>query len=413
MKRIQNATRPLLFALFCVPTCVLADPNPLPGSKLQDVTVFSRTYSTTGANSTVNGNLSAGDVATTGANSKVTGNVSSVNASNTGAAGMVGGNIESGGVTTTGDRAKVAGNITSSGAATLAANAKLAGGLVAGGAVTTGDAALVRGLIKSGGAATIGAHARIVGDVVTIGAITIDASGPGGSQSQLISSPVASSFAAGLADSASNDARSVNQTRSYLTGLGPGTALSATMSTNMTLDAGVYGAASFSTTAGTTLTLDGHGLDNQSWVFNITDILAVGADTRVVLANAGINDSIYWNTGGYASLGANATFLGTVLAETYISVGANTVVSGIGQSCGGLFSASSYVSTGDGSVLFGAGCRSQPVMGTVPEPTSFALLLGGMAWVSVAARRRSAWQARLAEDRPCDRPGRSHTPERV
>ena len=63
-----------------------------------------------------------------------------------------------------------------------------------------------------------------------------------------------------------------------------------------------------------------------------------------------------WNIGGYASLGESSTFIGTILANTYISVGANTNVSGVGNSCGGLYSATSYVSTGDTAIVGGNGC---------------------------------------------------------
>jgi hypothetical protein len=56
------------------------------GPDMQDLTVFSKTYTTTGANSTVFGNVLAGDVSTIGANGKVIGRLVSVGAGNTGGA---------------------------------------------------------------------------------------------------------------------------------------------------------------------------------------------------------------------------------------------------------------------------------------------------------------------------------------
>ena len=140
--------------------------------------------------------------------------------------------------------------------------------------------------------------------------------------------------------------------------MGNGTALAATITTSQTLFSGVYSAPSLSTTAGTSLYLDGQNLDNQYWSFNIADILATGASTDIVLINAGFNSSVIWNIGGYASLGASSTFTGTLLAEKYISVGANAKVFGVENSCGSVYSATSYVSTGDTAIVGGSGCTN-------------------------------------------------------
>ena len=60
--------------------------------------------------------------------------------------------------------------------------------------------------------------------------------------------------------------------------------------------------------------------------------------------------SVIWNvTGGYASIGASATFLGTIFAENYITVGASTVITGPNGTNGGLFAHSGLISLGDGA----------------------------------------------------------------
>jgi hypothetical protein len=166
--------------------------------------------------------------------------------------------------------------------------------------------------------------------------------------------------------------------------------LAPTMVTSKTFLAGVYSAPSWSTTAGTTLTLDGQNMANQTWVFNIADILATGANSHIKLVNAGANAQVFWNAGGYASLGANSTFFGTVLAKTYISVGADAVVSNFGASCGGLFALAEYVSIGAGAKVGSEGCSATPSIPTaVPEPESYALMLAGLGLVVGFARRRA------------------------
>jgi predicted acyltransferase (DUF342 family) len=384
------AVLPMLIALTYA--AASAHAAPLVVTPLPDATVFSRTYTSTGDSSTVNGNVSAGDVATVGAGARVTGNLSSVNASNTGASATVGANIRSGGVTTAGAGATVVGNTTSSGAATLGAHAKLGGNLIAGGATTTGASANVQGFIQSGGTATVGANSVVVGPVAAVGLITVAPSANLGSQTPLLSSPI-NPIAWTMSLDADNvaDALLVSNTRSYLTALGAGTELATTMPVDRMLLAGVYSAANFSTTAGTHLILDGQGLDDQSWVFNIANYLVTGANTTVTMANAGMRNSILWNVGGYTSLGADAFFLGTVLAQTYIAVGANTVVSGPDFSCGRVFSATSYVSVGAGAVVGGDGCEAAPNISAVPEPESLWLVLAGMAGMvmaMLASRRR-------------------------
>ncbi|WP_295956177.1 ice-binding family protein [Rhodoferax sp.] len=135
------------------------------------------------------------------------------------------------------------------------------------------------------------------------------------------------------------------------------------------------------------LTLDAQNMDNQTWIFNITDYLVTGASTSIQLINAGVGDSIFWNTGGYAALGATSTFEGSIFALTYISVGANTTVIGVGRSCAGLYSATSYVSSGDGSVIDSQGCSAVTVA-EVPEPATLPLVLTGLASMGVVVRRR-------------------------
>ncbi|WP_317205310.1 ice-binding family protein [Janthinobacterium sp.] len=364
------------------------------GKGLNSVSVFSNTYATTGANSTVFGSVLSGGVATTGAHSAVSGDIVSVGATTTGGGGSsVGGSIINGGVATTGDGSIIGGGVTSVGAATIGANSRVGGNLVSAGVATTGDTSRVAGSVKSGGAASIGANAVVGGLVEAVGAISVSASGKAGGTGSLSAAPLT----VGVRTDVLTESQQISEAQKTLKSMGAGTALATTMTTDMTLYAGVFSAANLSTTAGTTLTLDGQNKGNQSWVFNIEDYLVTGASTRIVLINAGAGDSVVWNSGGYSSLGASSSFLGTILARDYISVGANTSVTGAGVSCGGVFSATSYVSTGDSAQIGGGGCLGidnftppagpgWPTLPSVPEPSSYLTLLTGLAFLGLLLR---------------------------
>ncbi|SIS42268.1 hypothetical protein [Neptunomonas antarctica] len=63
-------------------------------------------------------------------------------------------------------------------------------------------------------------------------------------------------------------------------------------------------------TAGTILTLDGQGLDDQLWFYTIADILAFGSDFTVDVVNVNTNASVYWNSyNGYITSGKVRTWL--------------------------------------------------------------------------------------------------------
>ena len=129
--------------------------------------------------------------------------------------------------------------------------------------------------------------------------------------------------------------------------------------------------------------------------------MSVGANTNIVLDNVGDNSSIIWNIlgnqtpgphEGYASLGAGVDFTGVILANSYISVGAEVAevsgvgadVWGVGGSCGGLYSATSYVTVGATSIIGGEGCG----VSTAVVPIPAAAWLFGSALIGLAGIKR-------------------------
>jgi len=250
--------------------------------------------------------------------------------------------ILSGSYVSTGANSIVSGSVMSTTYTSVGAHATVNGSIFSGTYTSTGDTGNVSGSIMAGTYATTGASSIIGGEIDSVGAITLGALSTSSSQNVIPAVLMQKELAA--------DLQRAHETQVTLNSMGTGTALAATMPVDMTLNAGIYSAASFSTTAGTTLTLDGQGLANQTWIFNITDILAIGASTKVELFNAGPGASVVWNvTNGYASIGASATFLGTIFAENYITVGALTVITGPNGTNGGLFAHSGLVSLGDGA----------------------------------------------------------------
>ncbi|KAF3998250.1 ice-binding family protein [Glaciimonas immobilis] len=371
------------------------------------LTVFANTYASQGANSIVYGNVLSGDVATVGAAGTVYGNEVSVGANTAGgAASKVTGNIWSGGVLTTGQSSITGGSLKSSGAGTIGDSANVSGNMTSGGVTTVGANAVLKGNLLSGGTATVSASGTVLGTIGATGLIT--APSYTGTKTTLASSPIVpSDFKASIQNTVTSTAAQVTTAQTAFEKMGGGTLLTPTLVTSGSLTPGVYSAASLSTTAGTTLTLDGGGKANQFWVFNIADILAFGGTTNIVLSNPGVGDSVIWNvSNGYASLGDGAHVIGTILARTYISVGANAVVTRADTaSCGGVFSATSYVEAGDTAKIGGSGCSGtginahfgidggtavhlSAVTSPVPEPGTSGMLLGGLALIGCMVRAR-------------------------
>lgn len=402
--KITKMALPLLTVLACLPSQVSA--TALIGQNLQVLSVFSNTYATTGANSSVFGSLMTGDVGTSGAGGYISGSFTAVGAATIGGgASRVGGNITAGGALTTGASSIVIGNITSGGATTVGAASIVGGNVAAAGAVTTGTASSVGGNVQSGGAASIGVGGSVGGSVASVGAYSQGAGSTVPSQTFILAPPVDTAvLVATLTDTVAFNQSQLLAAQAAFSRMVTTTFLDATITADTTLFSGVFSADSLSTTASTTITLDGQNKVDQFWVFNIANILATGASSRIVMINGANSNSVIWNAGGYAALGANSLFMGTLISRNNISVGANAEALGAGQSCGGLFSALSYLSTGDGAKIGGEGCtgvgtgfevdadgvayHTESSVGAVPEPAMWAMMIMGFGLVGTSMRRK-------------------------
>jgi predicted acyltransferase (DUF342 family) len=366
----------------------------------KNFTVLANTYNSGGDSSIVHGNVIAKTYASTG-------NGSTIN-----------GDYRSGDVLTLGDGGLITGNAESKGAGNVGANATVVETFVAGGVGTMGDSATVKNFI-SGGAGTIGANGTVTGDWKVDGLATISAS------AYAAGSPMATAIgylqdrATSHEDDILNATTNLETAKAALTAMGPGTILAPTYTTDGVLFAGVYSAPSWSTTdtgTGVVIELDAQGDKDAQWIFNIDDILAFGANTNVVMIGLDLtfgavnNQQVFWNLrtkgpGGYASIGANANIIGTIIAEDYIKVGAGATVYGASPdsgNCGGVYSTTSYVSVGAGAIIGSEGCATgstaegpgpdgiqEDIPAPIPEPMTYTMLLAGLGLMGFVSRRRA------------------------
>ena len=77
-----------------------------------------------------------------------------------------------------------------------------------------------------------------------------------------------------------------------------------------------------------TLTLDGQGDPNATFIFQVASTLITASSSRVVLVNGAQACNVYWQVGSSATLGTTSSFAGSILALTSISVNTRTVVEG-------------------------------------------------------------------------------------
>ena len=91
-----------------------------------------------------------------------------------------------------------------------------------------------------------------------------------------------------------------------------------------TLTAGVYRLSALPSNLTGTITLDGGGV----FIFQASSTLITSDGSSVLLTNGTVWSDVYWQVGSSATLAANSTFKGTILANTTITVGATASVTG-------------------------------------------------------------------------------------
>ena len=96
----------------------------------------------------------------------------------------------------------------------------------------------------------------------------------------------------------------------------------------LTLTPGVYNSPGGTFGNSATLTLDAQGDPNAVFIFQAVTTLITGALSNMQLVNGARASNVFWVVGSSATLGANSTLQGNILAFTSVTVSAGAVVDG-------------------------------------------------------------------------------------
>jgi hypothetical protein len=96
----------------------------------------------------------------------------------------------------------------------------------------------------------------------------------------------------------------------------------------MTLVAGVYSVGGLTLDLTGTLTLDGRNDPNAVWIFQATSDLVTAASSSVEFINGAQACNVLWQVAGSATLGADSSFAGNIVALTSITMLSRVTLSG-------------------------------------------------------------------------------------
>jgi hypothetical protein len=163
----------------------------------------------------------------------------------------------------------------------------------------------------------------------------------------------------------------------------------------LTLTPGVYFFASSAELTGE-LTLNSEGDPDAAFVFQIGSTLTTASASDIKFINGANGAEVFWQVGSSATLGTTTQFSGSIVAKASISfdTGANIA-------CGRAIALTGAV-TLEGDDIGTGGCDSPPGGSsggpptTVPEPSTWAMMLLGFAGLGFAGYRRTMKRSPLA-----------------
>jgi len=152
------------------------------------------------------------------------------------------------------------------------------------------------------------------------------------------------------------------------TGAGPVTDMSGVDLGGMTLSPGIYHFGSSAALHGT-LTLDGGGASNATFIFQIGSTLTTGTGARVRLINGADGCAVFWAVGSSATIGTATSLQGNLMALVSITMttGATIGVGG-GRNGGRAFAQNGAITLDTNVIIAPTGSCNAPA--PTPKPTA-------------------------------------------
>jgi type VI secretion system secreted protein VgrG len=151
-------------------------------------------------------------------------------------------------------------------------------------------------------------------------------------------------------------------------GSGPVTEMSGLDLGGRTLGPGVYHFGSSAALHGT-LTLDGQGASNPTFIFQIGSTLTTGTGARVRLTNGADGCAVFWAVGSSATIGTATSLQGNLMALVSITMttGATIGVGG-GRNGGRAFAQNGAITLDTNTIIAPTGACNPPVPTPAPTP---------------------------------------------
>lgn len=136
-----------------------------------------------------------------------------------------------------------------------------------------------------------------------------------------------------------------------------------------TLFPGVYHFGVAATLHGT-LTLDGQGKTNPSFIFQIGSTFTTGTGARVVLTGGAAGCAVFWAVGSSATIGTSTSLQGNLMALVSITMNTGATIGvGGGRNGGRAFAQNGAITLDTNTVIPPSGTCAAPAPTPIPTPT--------------------------------------------
>jgi hypothetical protein len=120
-----------------------------------------------------------------------------------------------------------------------------------------------------------------------------------------------------------------------------------------------------------------------AYIFQIGSSLTTASGSSIVMAGGASGADVFWQVGSSATLGSSTSFVGTVDALASVTLDSSASIA-----CGRAIALTAAVTMIGNTVEIG-GCNSPPGGSTVPEPSTWAMMLVGFAGLGFVGYRQA------------------------